>query len=105
MFMHSWLTLNMDELKTLCELHHVKSLFAFGSVITKDFTPNSDIDLLVDIENTDPVSYSDDYFSLKFKLQKLFKRKIDLLEHKAIHNKYLKAHIDSNKILLYGKGY
>lgn len=82
----------------------MKSLFAFGSVTRDDLKPNSDIDLIVDIDNSDPLSYADDYFSLKFQLQQLLNRRIDLLELRAIRNQFLKQKIDQTKVLVYGKG-
>jgi len=98
------LTGNMYKIKALCDKYHVKSLFAFGSVTREDLKPNSDVDLVVDIDNNDPLSYSDDYFGLKFQLEQLLKRHIDLLELRAIKNQYLKRNIDNTKVLVYGKG-
>jgi predicted nucleotidyltransferase len=95
---------HIDQIRTLCAKYHVRSLFAFGSVARNETRPASDIDLIVDIDNSDPVSYSDDYFGLKFQLEQLLKRQIDLLESKAIKNQYLKQNIDSTKVLVYGKG-
>ncbi|MEO6901449.1 MAG: nucleotidyltransferase domain-containing protein [Bacteroidia bacterium] len=60
------ITLNIDKIKALCDKYHVKTLFAFGSVTRNELKPASDIDLVVDIENNDPLSYSDDYFGLNF---------------------------------------
>jgi predicted nucleotidyltransferase len=94
---------HIDQIKRLCELNKVTSLFAFGSVITDKFKPDSDIDLVVDIEDNDPVSYSNKYFNLKFKLEEILKRQIDLLEQKAIRNRFLKSEIDRTKIQIYGK--
>ncbi len=73
-------------------------------MIRDELKPNSDIDLLVDIESKEPLSYSDDYFGLKFQLELLFKRQVDLLELRAIKNQYLKQNIDKSKVLVYGKG-
>jgi predicted nucleotidyltransferase len=98
------ITLNIDKIRALCDQHHVKSLFAFGSVTRNELKPDSDIDLIVDIDNNDPLSYSDDYFDLKFQLEKLLKRQVDLLEARAIRNQYLKANIENSKVLVYGKG-
>lgn len=98
------ITLNIESIKRLCAKHHVKSLFAFGSITRDELTQNSDIDLVVDIDSNDPLSYSEDYFGLKFQLEQLLKRQIDLLESKAIKNQYLKQNIDSTKVLVYGKG-
>lgn len=83
--------------------HGVKSLFAFGSVTNDRFNTDSDIDLVVDIDNPDPLAYADDYFALKFELEKLLKRDIDLLEQKAIKNPFLKLQIDNTKVLVYGR--
>ena len=98
------ITLNIDTIKSLCAKYHVKTLFAFGSVTRDELKPTSDIDLLVDIDNNDPLTYSDDYFGLKFQLEQLLKRQIDLLELRAIKNQYLKQNIDNSKVLVYGKG-
>lgn len=96
--------INIENIKKLCETFHVKSLFAFGSVTRDELKPNSDIDLLVDIDDNDPLNYSDDYFGLKFQLEQLLKRDIDLLELRAIKNLYLKQNIDNSKVLVYGEG-
>lgn len=75
---------HIDQIKKLCDTNKVKSLFAFGSVVSDNLRPESDIDFVVDIDDEDPLSYSDKYFDLKFNLEKIFNRKIDLLELKAI---------------------
>jgi uncharacterized protein len=98
-------TLNqhIDQIRHLCESNRVISLFAFGSVTNDSFHAESDIDLIVEIEDIDPLSYSDHYFDLKFKLEDLLNRQIDLLEHKAIRNPFFKQQVDSSKVLLYEK--
>ena len=94
---------HIDQIKQACNSNKVRSLFAFGSITTDKFRPDSDIDLVVDIDESDPLDYSDYYFNLKFELEKLFNRQIDLLEQKAIRNKYLKEQIDKTKVLVYGR--
>ncbi len=93
---------HIDQIKILCDSNKVKTLFAFGSVTGDYFRSDSDIDLVVDIDESDPIAYSDKYFNLKFHLEELLKRQIDLLEQKAIKNPYLKNQIDQTKILIYG---
>ena len=92
------------QIKTLCKNNKVSTLFVFGSVLTDEFNENSDIDFLVDIDSSDPLDYADHYFALKFSLQDLLKRPIDLLENKAIKNPYLLQQIDQTKYLIYGAG-
>ncbi|HPM90546.1 MAG TPA: nucleotidyltransferase domain-containing protein [Tenuifilaceae bacterium] len=102
--MNNIISLHIDQIKRLCELNKVRALFAFGSVTTEKFSADSDIDFVVDIDENDPISYSDKYFNLKFQLEEILKRQIDLLEQKAIRNKYLKSEIERTKVQIYGKG-
>ncbi len=90
------------DIKELCKQNRVRSLYVFGSVLTDKFNDKSDIDLLVDIDSNDPLIYADYYFNLKFALQELFKRPIDLLESKAMKNPYIMRNIDNSKFLIYG---
>ena len=90
-----------EEIKALCKKNRVKYLYVFGSVLTGRFTDKSDIDFIVDIDSDDPLEYADNYFNLKFALEGLLNRQIDLLENKAIKNPYLRENIDSSKALLY----
>jgi len=87
----------------LCETHKVKSLYAFGSVLTDHFNSESDIDLIVDFTNMEVEDYADNYFDLKFSLQDVLKRPIDLLEEKAIKNPYFKQSVNLKKLLVYGQ--
>lgn len=93
---------HIEQIKKLCDANKVKALFAFGSVLKDKLRADSDIDFLVDIDDKDPISYSDKYFDLKFNLEKIFNRKIDLLESKALKNRFLKQKIDQTKLRIYG---
>jgi predicted nucleotidyltransferase len=93
---------NKEIIRNLCSKHKVAQLFVFGSVLTDRFNNASDIDLIVDFKDVDLCDYADNYFDLKFELEKLFNRDVDLLEEKAIQNPYLRQSIDSSKQLIYG---
>ena len=93
---------NIARLKRLCAKYKVAKLYVFGSVNTDKFNSESDIDFLVTFDSIDLEKYADNYFDFKFSLEKIFKRKIDLLEEKAIKNPYLKRSIDKTKKLIYG---
>jgi predicted nucleotidyltransferase len=86
-----------------CRQNKVKSLYVFGSVLTDRFSEKSDIDLVVDIDALDPLAYADSYFNLKFSLQDLLKRPVDLLEDKAIRNPFMRERINASKQLVYAK--
>lgn len=89
----------MKEIETLCKKHKVTRLFVFGSILTDRFNEESDI---VDFDRESVTDYFDNYFNLKYALEDLFNRKVDLLEEQTIRNPYLKKSIDQTKTLIYG---
>ncbi len=94
---------NIIRIKKLCEKYKVRTFSAFGSVTRDDFNENSDIDFVVDFNENDPFEYTNLYFELKHKLEKLLKRQIDLIEYRAIKNQYFKKELDETKVLIYGQ--
>ncbi len=90
-----------DQIHKLCKQYKVKHLFAFGSVLTDQFKAESDIDMIVDINSNDPIIYAENYFNLKFKLEELLNRSIDLLEQKGLKNSFLKQQINNSKKAIY----
>lgn len=86
----------------LCETHKVKSLYVFGSVLTKDFNSDSDIDIVVDFAKIEVEDYADNYFDFKFSLQDILNRPIDLLEERAIKNPYFRKSLNQQRKLIYG---
>lgn len=86
----------------LCKKHKVRQLFVFGSILTDRFNENSDVDMVVDFDQVTLEDYVDNYFNLKYSLQDLLGRKVDLLEDKAIRNPILRRNIDNSKQLVYG---
>ena len=91
------------DISLLCETHRVKSLYAFGSILTDNFNSESDIDLIVDFTNMPVEDYVDNYFGLKFSLQDVLKRPIDLVEEKAIKNPYFRQSVNLQRQLVYGQ--
>ncbi len=92
-----------NEINALCANHKVRSLYAFGSVLTPNFNTNSDIDLIVDFKEIDVKDYADNYFDFKFSLQDILNRPVDLLEEQAIKNPYFKEELNKKKVIVYKK--
>jgi len=91
----------LDELKNLCKMYRVRTMYIFGSACTTKFSDQSDIDFLISFENIPFDQYTDNYFDLHYKLQDLFGRDIDLLTDKSLSNPYFIQNIDKNKHLIY----
>lgn len=93
---------NLVSFSEICERHGIKSLYAFGSSVTDRFDPRrSDIDLLVEMKEMDPLERGEQLLSLWDKLEAFFQRKVDLLTAKSLRNPYLSQSINDTKVLLY----
>ncbi|MBX2973889.1 MAG: nucleotidyltransferase domain-containing protein [Flavobacteriales bacterium] len=85
----------------LCKAHGVKSLYAFGSAVHGPFTEQSDVDLLVEVEEGDPVETGERLWSLWDRMELFFQRKVDLLTPRSLQNPVKKRHINATKRLIY----
>jgi predicted nucleotidyltransferase len=93
----------MPDIANLCKQYNIKSLYAFGSVLTDKFNKDSDVDFIVDFREIPVEDYADNYFDFKFSLQDVLKRPVDLLEEQAIKNPYFRQNINQRKQLVYGE--
>lgn len=89
------------EIGDICRQSDVKRLFAFGSIISNDFNNSSDVDLLISFNELDPVTYSDNYFKVHYRLEDLLKRKIDLITENSLHNPFFIESVNHSKQLIY----
>lgn len=93
---------NLDVFQAICKEHSVEYLYAFGSSVTSRFNEiTSDIDLVVEIDEKDPVEKGEKLISLWDSLEAFFQRKVDLLTERTIINPFLRRSIDSTRVLIY----
>lgn len=93
---------HIDQIRAICVDYNVKSLFAFGSVVTDRFSDSSDIDLLISFNSMDYGDYADNYFNLADKFEDIFQRQVDLITDKSLKNPYFIDSVNKTKTLLYG---
>ncbi len=92
----------LPHLVSLLRNHHIKRAYAFGSAVSGDFTSASDIDLLVDVDDTlDPVVLGEHLWNLQFELEELFGRNVDLLTSRSLKNPYFIKEVNRTKQLIY----
>lgn len=96
------LEVNSEAINSLCEKHKVEKLYAFGSVLTSAFNEESDVDFLVEFERNSIEDFANNYFELKFALESLLKRGVDLIEYSSIRNPFFKEEVDETRELIYG---
>jgi predicted nucleotidyltransferase len=97
------LSVYMEDINKLCSAYSVKHLYAVGSILTDQYHSKSDIDFIVDFLPINSAEYADNYYDLKFSLERVLNRKVDLLEEKAIRNPYFLETINGAKQIVYGK--
>lgn len=88
-----------DEIQNICRKYHVKRLVAFGSVLSADFEESSDVDFLLELEGVE--NGLSRYMNIKFELEALFNRSVDIIMPKAIKNELIKNYIFSYTRELY----
>ncbi len=72
---------------SLVSRYHVRELGLFGSVVRDDFSPESDIDIIVDFSRPIGIEFID----LADELEAQLGRKVDLVSKKGIKPQYFKA--------------
>jgi len=65
-----------DRIAEFCRQNQIRRLALFGSVLRDDFTPSSDVDVLVEFEPGTRVGLR--FFTLEEELSELLGRKVDL---------------------------
>jgi len=66
-----------EKLAEFCRRHHIRKLSLFGSVLTESFTPESDVDVLVEFEPERTPGMLR-MAGLELELSELLGRKVDL---------------------------
>lgn len=94
-------TLDLDAIVRACKRYGVERLRIFGSALSDRFDPEgSDIDFLVDFIPGNSNLFHD-YFDLKFELERITGRPVDLIDASAVRNPYFKASAFGNARELY----
>jgi uncharacterized protein len=65
-----------EAIAAFCRRHHIRKLAFFGSVLREDFSPSSDVDVLVEFEPGHVPGL--EFFSMEDELSALLGRKVDL---------------------------
>jgi predicted nucleotidyltransferase len=70
------ISIDRKAISEFCRRHHVRRLALFGSVLREDFTPASDVDVLVEFEPGHVPGLA--FFDMERELSAILGRKVDL---------------------------
>jgi uncharacterized protein len=76
-----------DAIAEFCRRNHIRKLSLFGSVLQDDFTPESDVDVLVEFEEGHTPGL--EFFRMGYELEEILGRKVDFLTAGWIHERLL----------------
>jgi len=88
------------KIAAFCKRWQISEFSLFGSVLRDDFTPESDVDVLVNFHQQAKWSLWD-LMDMTEELEKMFGRKVDLVEKEAIRNPYRRHSILNGSQVFY----
>ncbi len=86
-----------ETLADFCRRNHIRQLAFFGSVLRDDFTPESDVDVLVEFEPGHVPGLA--FISMQDELSDLFGRKVDLNTPACLSPYFRKEVLDEREVL------
>ena len=82
-----------------CHRHRITKLSLFGSVLRSDFSPNSDVDVLVEFEPKAVVGYMD-LADMEIELSEFLGHKVDLRTPAEL-SRYFRQQVQDTAEILY----
>jgi predicted nucleotidyltransferase len=86
------LDIDRQQIADFCQRWRIRELALFGSVLRPDFSPASDVDVLVTFSDDAPWSLWE-FTTMRDELAALFGRDVDLVEKRAIKNPFRRRRI------------
>jgi predicted nucleotidyltransferase len=70
------ISIDQEKIASFCRKHHIERFALFGSVLRQDFSPGSDVDVLVEFETGQTPGLS--FFAMEKELAEILGREVDL---------------------------
>ncbi len=90
----------IKKIKAYFKTQPVLKAYLFGSYVRDEATKESDVDILVDLDYSQPVGL--EFIQMKIDLQNLLSKNVDLVSSRGL-SKYIKPYIDSEKVMIYAR--
>lgn len=79
----------------------VRRAYVFGSYARRSARPDSDLDILVELDHSLPIGMK--FFSFQLELEQLLKRRVDLVSEEGL-SKYVRPFVEKDRELIYERG-
>jgi uncharacterized protein len=67
-----------------CRRHGVRELYLFGSILSDEFDDQSDVDVMIEMQDADAPGSFEESFGMEDELEKIFRRKVDLVSKRVV---------------------
>jgi uncharacterized protein len=94
------LPLPLEAIQAFCRKWRVEELAVFGSVLREDFSPKSDIDVLVTFRPDAGLSLFD-FVEMQEELEGILHRKVDLVSRGGLRNPFRRHEILNTRQVVY----
>ncbi|MBC2601238.1 nucleotidyltransferase family protein [Puniceicoccus vermicola] len=99
--MHPILTENIETIHSLCREYQVTQLDAFGSVLSDEFTQESDVDFVVYFHRDTETNAFRQYFEFKEALEGILDRPVDLVCGNSMRNAVFRKTVQASSVPLF----
>ncbi len=82
--MNARIEIPKDEIAKFCRRNHIRRLALFGSVLRDDFTPESDVDVIVDFEPDQTPGLG--FITMQDELSEILGRKVDMHTFRGVES-------------------
>ena len=89
-----------QRIAAFCRKWRIREFSLFGSVLRRDFRPDSDVDVLVELEPDVPWSLYE-WVDMIEELREMFGRDVDLVEKSAMRNPFRRRGILESREVVY----
>jgi uncharacterized protein len=90
----------LDAIEAFCRRWQVEELALFGSVLRDEFSPESDVDVLVEFSPEARVSLFE-FVEMQEELAQIFQRKVDLVSKGGLRNPFRRHEILNTRQVVY----
>ncbi len=101
MILKTGISLSEKAINDFCQRYPIRRLSLFGSVLRDDFTPDSDVDVLVEFEPNAGIGYFE-LVEMQDELNAIFGRSVDLLTPGALSQRF-RANVLASAQVIYEK--
>ena len=89
---------NIDIIRNYFFSKPVRKAFLFGSMSRGEFSAESDVDILVELDYSKPIGL--EFVQMQLDLQDLLNMKVDLITLNSL-SRHIKPFVDKEKVLIY----